>query len=648
MGQNRVEKIAERYARDLESGHSVQAGDFLKIRPHRVLTHDNTGAVIPKFKSLGADKVLYPSQPVFALDHDVQNRGEKNLAKYQGIEDFAEEHGIAFHPAGYGIGHQIMVEEGFVLPGTFAVASDSHSNIYGALAALGTPVVRTDAAAIWATGETWWQVPEVIRVSFSGTLRPGVSGKDLIIALIGHFNHDEALNCAVEFDGPGVAQLSMDQRLTISNMSTEWGALAGVFPFDAVTRDYLTMRAEVMKARGDVAPRITPEIIERVTAEAPTPDPDAYYGKEISFDLGSVTPYVAGPGQVKLTAPLAEVEAEQIKVHKAYLLSCVNGRYEDMAAAAEVLKGNKVADGVKLYVAAASAFVEERARKDGHWQVLLDAGAIAFPPGCGACIGLGEGLLESGEVGISATNRNFKGRMGAADAKVYLASPAVVAASAIKGHIAGPTAVEKVELRGSCETKPKPAAAPVATAAIEGFPAKVEGRLLLMPADNLNTDGIYGKEYTYQDDLTPEQMATKAMLNHDPKFQEIARDGDIIVGGFNFGSGSSREQAATALKFRGVQMVIGGSFSQTYKRNAFNNGFIVLECPELVEALRARFADSNEATIDTGVTAAVDFAAGELTVEGKGYRIAPLGLAAQELIVAGGLEARVRQQLMKS
>ncbi|MBU0716636.1 MAG: homoaconitase, partial [Planctomycetes bacterium] len=186
--QNIIEKITQRYAVGLRKGQVVRAGDFLTVRPAHVMTHDNTAAVIPKFQSMGAKRVADSAQPVFALDHDIQNQSEGNLAKYAKIKAFAREQGIAFFPAGRGIGHQVMTEEGFVLPGTFVVASDSHSNLYGGLGALGTPVVRTDAAALWATGQTWWQVPEVVRVNFTGRLAPGVSGKDVIIALTGTFN----------------------------------------------------------------------------------------------------------------------------------------------------------------------------------------------------------------------------------------------------------------------------------------------------------------------------------------------------------------------------------------------------------------------------------------------------------------------------
>ena len=189
----------------------VRAGDYLSIKPAHVMTHDNTGAVIPKFKSIGAKQVLNPRQPVFALDHNVQDTSPENIAKYAKIEAFAREHGIDFYPAGRGIGHQIMIEEGYAWPGTLVVASDSHSNMYGGIGCLGTPVVRTDAAAIWATGRTWWQVPPVARCELKGKLRPGVTGKDVIITLCGLFNKDEVLNHAVEFVGEG-AEVALHQR----------------------------------------------------------------------------------------------------------------------------------------------------------------------------------------------------------------------------------------------------------------------------------------------------------------------------------------------------------------------------------------------------------------------------------------------------
>jgi homoaconitate hydratase len=649
------------------------------------MTHDNTGAVIPKFGSIGAKKVHDPRQPVFALDHDIQNKSPENLATYAKIEAFAKQHGVDFYPIGRGIGHQIMVEEAYALPGSFVVASDSHSNVYGGVAALGTPVVRTDAAAIWSTGRTWWQVPEIVKVNLLGKLQPGVTGKDVIITLIGVFNKDEVLNCCLEFAGPGVASLSIEERLTIANMSTEWGALAGVFPYDEVTRRHLLARAEVFKARGDAKPRLTPDIIKKIDAEMPKADPGAAYAKEIDFDLSAVSPYVAGPNEVKTVTSIPDIEAKNVKIDKAFLMSCVNGRLQDIETAAKVLAGKKVAAHVKLYVAAASSEIEDQAKKLGHWKSLMEAGAIALPPGCGACIGLGDGCLADNEVGISATNRNFKGRMGSPKSFVYLASPAVVAASAIAGKIAGPASCPS-----SCCCEGSPKAAPalprrvirvvekpareVKVDIMPGFPQRLEGELLLVPKDNMNTDGIYGKDYTYKT-LPPEEMAAVAMLNYDPEFQKIAQKGDILVGGYNFGSGSSREQAATALKFRGLQLIVGGSFSQTYSRNAYNNGYICIECPKLVDDLRAAFKDDKRPTIRTAWHATIDFAKSRILVaaraparpeaaacgtglptgqadstpaEPRSYVFPPLGAVAQELVVKGGFESVIRSQLQAS
>jgi homoaconitate hydratase len=298
----------------------------------------------------------------------------------------------------------------------------------------------------------------------------------------------------------------------------------------------------------------------------------------------------------------------------------------------------------------------------------MDAGAIRLPPGCGACIGLGEGTLDAGEVGISATNRNFKGRMGSRDSFVYLASPLVVAASAIAGKIASPDTVaaggaqaterrsdevtKKLAAAARCREIPRPAGGQSPKVEIlAGFPTRLEGELLLIPKDNLNTDGIYGKDYTYKE-LPPDEMAKVAMENYDPAFQQIAREGDILVGGYNFGSGSSREQAATALKYRGLQMIIAGSFSQTYKRNAFNNGYVCIECPQLVDDLRAAYKDEQKPTIRSGWQATVDFTKSRIAVRDQGagsgqreYSFSPLGTVAQELVVKGGFEAVIRDQL---
>jgi homoaconitate hydratase len=623
-GQTIVEKIATRHAVDLPPGRRVYAGDFVNIRPRHVMTHDNTSAVMAKFRTItGADGTIAdPRQPVFAIDHDIQNTAPENLAKYERIEAFARRHGIDFYPPGTGISHQVMVEKGYVTPGGMVVGSDSHSNLYGAANALGTPVVRTDAACIWATGQTWWQVPPVARVNLTGALQPGVVGKDVIIALCGVFNHDEVLNMAVEFHGDGVGCLSMDQRMTVANMTTEWGALAGVFPFDAVLRAYFADRPDADRGHVDA-------------------DDDASYAVELTLDLSTVIPHVSGPDHVKVMHALPEIEKQRIRIHKAYLLSCVNARLEDLAEAARILNGRKVADGVEFYVAAASRQVQEQAEALGYWQVLREAGADMLPSGCGPCIGLGRGTLEPGEVCISATNRNFKGRMGSRDAQAYLASPAVVAASAAAGYICAPTPFADTKPKFSIKVSAARHRSPAA-AILDGFPATITGRTLLLPVDNLNTDGIYSGKLTYRDDVTEQQMADAAFANYDPEFNAVARAGDIVVAGRNFGTGSSREQAATCLAHRGLACVVAASFSQTYKRNAFNNGFLVIDSPAVYDALHAMLAGG--ATIP-GPEITLDFENSCARLEGRALPISPLSTVAQELIVAGGAERLVRNRL---
>jgi homoaconitate hydratase len=657
MAQNLVEKIAQKFAVGLNAGHIVRSGDYLSIQPVHVMTHDNTGAVIPKFKEIGAQALFNPRQPVFALDHDIQNRTDKNIEKYAKIEAFAKQMGVDFYPAGRGIGHQIMCEEGYAWPGTMMVASDSHSNMYGGLGCLGTPIVRTDAAAIWATGRTWWQVPPVARVELKGKLRPGVTGKDVIITLCGFFNKDEVLNHAVEFVGDGVTALTVDDRLAIANMTTEWGAMAGLFQIDAVTIAWLKQRAERVAKRGlsqvpsdadgnGAHPRMNTARIAQLEKTIPHADSDAIYAKFLTLDLATVSPHVSGPDHVKVMTAVSDIRKKQVKIHKAYLVSCVNSRVEDLAAAANILKGKKVASGVELYIAAASSEVQQESTRRGDWQVLLDAGAKELPPGCGMCIGMGVGLLEDGEVGISATNRNFKGRMGSRSAQAYLGSPEVVAASAVAGFIDLPGTDYPSQVTATISEPTQTTGSALKVDIIDGFPRAMTGELIFCHQDNLNTDGIYPGKYTYQDDFTPAQQAEVVMENYDPEFGKLVSKGDLLVGGFNFGTGSSREQAATALKHRGLQLVFAGSFNETYKRNALNNGFLAVEAPELVRELKNRFG-KDKLTVKTGMKAEVDFVNSILLVDGKKYSISPVGAAAQELIVVGGLENWVKKRIQQ-
>jgi homoaconitate hydratase len=496
MPQTLVEKIAQKYATGIEIDHEVHSGDYIMIQPAYVMTHDNTGAVIPKFKSIGATKLFNSRQVVHTLDHDIQNKSVKNLKKYKKIEEFSKSMGADFYPAGRGIGHQIMCEEGYAFPGTMAVASDSHSNMYGGLGCLGTPIVRTDAAAIWATGKTWWKVPPIAKVKLTGKLQRGVKGKDVIIALCGYFNNDEVLNHAIEFTGDGNQYITIEERLTIANMTTEWGSLVGLFPIDERTIKWLKERDKFIRKRGFEGvssdadgngkhPRINEQKISELEKNIIKADSDAFYSKELIIDLSTIEPYVSGPNSVKIMTPVSELKKKNMKINKAYLVSCVNSRVDDIKEAAEIVKSKKVAEGVEFYIAAASSEVQKQSEIAGYWQALIDAGAKTLPPGCGPCIGLGTGLLEDGEVGISATNRNFKGRMGSPTAFAYLASPAVVAASAIAGKIdltdrqAGfNSEYRSKQIKAEIKTNKKSTAKKSSIKILKDFPSVIEGNLL--------------------------------------------------------------------------------------------------------------------------------------------------------------------------
>ena len=642
LGQTLTEKLFQRHSLNLDTDRVVRSGDFITLSPYRCMTHDNSWPVALKFIEMGATRIQNPDQIVMTLDHDVQNRSESNLKKYRQIQEFAKDQNVDFYPAGHGIGHQIMVEEGYAWPGGVAVASDSHSNMYGGVGCLGTPVVRTGAADIWATGSTWFKIPPVAKVTFTGTLQKGATGKDVIIALCGLFNNDEVLNHAIEFVGSleTMHSLPIDHRLAIANMTTEWGALSGLFPIDAILQQWLRFKAmeaamvessQIME--GNVS-RFNDSRIDNLLSEQLSADPNARYAKSLYLDLSTVPPFVSGPNSVKVATPLHDLESQRMKIDKAYLVSCTNSRASDIASAAKVFKDatargerSRIPEHVKLYIAAASAAEQLSAEVDGDWQTLLAAGAEPLPSGCGPCIGLGTGLLEPGEVGISASNRNFKGRMGSTDAKAYLSSPEVVAASALNGYISGPgwynrsadwqgvnagegdgfqrrvvgieEALEKlvgeaqdmVQAGEENLTSASGLGKPSATAhVIEGFPAKVRGEILFADADNINTDGIYPGKYTYQDNVTTETMGEVCMQNYDKDFNNIVQRGDILVSGYNFGCGSSREQAATAILARGIPLVVSGSFGNIFATNSINNALMGLEVPKLVEALREHFA----------------------------------------------------------
>lgn len=381
-----------------------------------------------------------------------------------------------------------------------------------------------------------------------------MTGKDVIVALAGLFNKDEVLNAAIEFTGSGVEHLSIDERLTIANMTTEWGAVAGVFPVDDKLKVWyqgIIRKAELRKfisptvpstAGAEIHPRLNASRLDDAMTNKVVADPGAHYAARLSLDLSTLVPHVSGPNSVKVATALPKLLDPPIPINKAYLVSCTNSRASDIASAAQVLRGKKVAPGVEFYIAAASSRVQVDAEAAGDWQTLIDAGAKTLPAGCGPCIGLGVGLLEKGEVGISATNRNYKGRMGSPDAIAYLASPAVVAASAAKGVICGPDSMDLnqlpqyeqpkfsiIEEDAAGEEKPVEIDEASLEPLLEGFPAYFEGPLLFAPQDNLTTDGMYPGKYTYQDDITPERQAEVVMGEGDVTHIFLRKRADSFV-----------------------------------------------------------------------------------------------------------------------
>lgn len=440
--------------------------------------------------------------------------------------------------------------------------------------------------------------------------------------------------------------------------------------------------------------RITHEKVDELFANPPRADPGAQYAKKLYLDLSTLSPHVSGPNSVKVSTPLAELEPKKIAVNRAYIVSCTNSRSSDFAAAAKVFqdaaKANggkipKVADGVKLYIAAASSREQGFAEDEGSWQTLLDAGAITLPASCGPCIGLGTGLLEEGEVGISASNRNFKGRMGSRLAQAYLSSPEVVAASALSGYISGTgvyktpenyagvdygfgtgsaqtateaelgsvldqleSLIDRVESSAGGEDTPEEA-----TRILPGFPEKITGEIVFLDADNLDTDNIYAGKYTYIDDMTREDMARVCMENYDPDFGSVSKPNDIIVSGFNLGCGSSREQAATALLARDIKLVVAGSLGNIFMRNSINNALLGLESPRLIERLRSTFKEKIP-TRRTGWTLTWDVKKRLIEVQegpdGEKWeeKVGDFAESLQDIIAKGGLENWTKHEIAKA
>jgi len=411
MGKTIAEKILSE-----KSGKDAYSGDLIVARIDRIALQDGTAPLaIRRIRELNRP-IEAADRTHFFVDHAAPSPRKELSNDQKLIREFAEEIDADFNPPGEGIIHQLMVER-YVNPGDLVVGADSHTCTYGALGCFATGMGSTDIAIAVVLGKNWFRVPETFRIEISGKLPKGVFAKDLILHIIGKLGVDGATYKALEFHGEIVDSLDMDSRLTMANMVVECGAKVGLFKTDEVTRRFLAERGREDKFR---------EI---------RPDEDAEYEKELYFDA-DIEPMVAKPHNVDNVCPVSDVEG--IKVDQVYVGTCTNGRLSDMEVVARILKGRKVARDVRLIVAPASRDIYLRAMELGYLKVIVEAGGMVIPPGCGPCVGIHMGVLADGEVCISTQNRNFKGRMGNPNAYIYLASPATAVASAVKGEITDP------------------------------------------------------------------------------------------------------------------------------------------------------------------------------------------------------------------
>ena len=419
MGMTMTQKILARHA----GLDSVRPGQLIQAKLDLVLGNDITTPVaINEFEAAGFDKVFDKSRIALVMDHFTPNKDIKAATQCKQCRTFARKFDIDhwYDVGTMGIEHALLPEQGLVAPGEAVIGADSHTCTYGALGAFSTGVGSTDMGAAMAAGETWFKVPAAIRVVLTGKLRPYVSGKDVILTLIGRIGVDGALYQSLEFTGPGVAELTIYDRLTICNMAIEAGAKNGIFPVDDVTRAYVEGRVDRPWTAFEA-------------------DLDAEYARTVEIDLSEVDCTVAYP-HLPENAHSAR-EGHDIAIDQIVIGSCTNGQLPDMAAAAEVLRGRHLAPGVRGIVIPATQTVYRECMKRGYTDIFLDAGCIVSTPTCGPCLGGHMGCLAAGERCVSTTNRNFVGRMGHVDSEVYLASPAVAAASGVAGHICHPEEV---------------------------------------------------------------------------------------------------------------------------------------------------------------------------------------------------------------
>jgi 3-isopropylmalate/(R)-2-methylmalate dehydratase large subunit len=418
MGKTIAEKILQRASGETE----VEPGDIVEAKVDIAMSHDNAALVSKHFKTIGVEKVWDPERIVILLDHRVPANSVQTATGHKAIRDFVSEQNLPnFYDMNAGICHQVLSEKGHVRPGELIVGTDSHTTTHGAFGAFATGIGATEMSTVWAVGSLWLKVPETIRIEVDGSLPPQVYSKDVILNIIGALGADYADYKAVEFYGDVISELSIASRMVISNQAMEMGAKVAIIPPDEKTVEHVRSR--------------TDRPFTQVLA-----NDDAQYSDNKVFDVSELEPQVACPHSPANVKNISEVAGTP--VNQAFLGSCTNGRLEDLQIAADILKGKRIASTTRMIVIPASWEIYSEAMHKGLLDVFLDADATIVNPGCGPCLGAHQGILADGEKAISSSNRNFKGRMGSTESEVYLSSPAVVAASAIKGEITDPRTIE--------------------------------------------------------------------------------------------------------------------------------------------------------------------------------------------------------------
>jgi 3-isopropylmalate/(R)-2-methylmalate dehydratase large subunit len=570
------------------------AGAIVFARPDIILTHDNTSSIFKTFQKMGGVKVADPNQLLVVLDHNAPPSDAKMATQYQEIRDIVTGQGVEkFYDAGRGICHQMMSYH--AKPGMLIVGSDSHTSTAGAFNAFSAGIDRTESAGIWKRGETWFRVPESMKITLTGSLRETVAAKDLALWIIGMIGSDGANYMSVEFHGSGVATLGISDRMTIANLASEMGAKNAVFPDDEVLQEYMGEKTEGVWS-----------------------DEGAKYFREITINLDDIFPVVAAPHNVDNVKSVAETAGTEVQ--EGLIGTCTNGRIEDLRIAAGILKGKLIKKGFQLNVIPASGKIFLKAIDEGLISTFIEAGANLLSPSCGACLGTGQGIPANGHTVISTANRNFPGRMGNKDAKIYLASPATVAASALTGVITDPRSVPGVEKFPFMAPQSK-------TFEIKAGENRKTGSVWnYSDVDNLNTDQMFAGKHTYNV-LSSDPASIMPLLfeDFDPSFSKNVEKGDIIVAGDNFGCGSSREHPSVGLAYAGINAILVKSVNRIFYRSSINQGLLLIVCPEAVDAYRQ------------GDIVDVNFDAGKITVGSQTFSFEPLPEKLKQIIDKKGL-----------